>query len=99
MDAATPAGVQAAVLAEEQLQAEQDAALRQWQLQVERARYEANRAETRYRMVEPENRLVARTLEAQWEQRLAELSSAEAELAWIPTSGMHLTIQPTDALF
>ena len=81
LDAATPAGIEAAVLAEEQLQAEHDAAMRQWQLQVERARYEADRAETRYRMVEPENRLVARTLEAQWEQRLAELSSAEAELA------------------
>ena len=30
--------------------------------------------------VEPENRLVARTLEAEWEKRLAELASAEAEL-------------------
>jgi len=46
-----------------------------------RARYEADRAQTRYRAVEPENRLVARTLEAQWEQRLVELASAEAELA------------------
>jgi sugar-specific transcriptional regulator TrmB len=30
--------------------------------------------------VEPENRLVARTLEAEWERRLAELAEAEAEL-------------------
>ena len=80
LDAVTPAGMQAALLAEGQLEAEHDAAMRQWRLQVERARYQADRAQTRYRTVEPENRLVARTLEAQWEQRLAELASAEAEL-------------------
>ena len=80
LEAVTPAGIEAALLAEEQLQAAHDAAMRQWQLQVERAHYEAERAEARYRAVEPENRLVARTLEAQWEQRLADLASAEAEL-------------------
>ena len=31
--------------------------------------------------MEPENRLVARTLEAEWEQRLSELACAQAELA------------------
>lgn len=81
LDAVTPAGVEAALLAEEQIEAEHDAARRQWRLQVERARYEADRAEARYRAVEPENRLVARTLEADWERRLTALSSAEAELA------------------
>ncbi len=43
-------------------------------------RYEAQRAERRYRSVEPENRLVARGLETEWESRLRELASAEAEL-------------------
>ena len=81
LDAVTPAGIEAALLAEKQLEAEHDAALRQWRLQVERARYEADRAKARYQAVEPENRLVARTLETEWEQRLADLSSAEAELA------------------
>ena len=41
---------------------------------------EAERAERRYRSVEPENRLVARTLEAEWEHRLDDLSRAETEL-------------------
>jgi len=81
LDAVTPAGMQAALLAEDQVEAEQDAAMRQWRLQVERARYEADRAEARYQAVEPENRLVARTLEAEWERRLSRLASAEAELA------------------
>lgn len=81
LDAVAPAGVEAALLAEEDLEAHHEAALRQWRLQVERARYEAQRAEARYRAVEPENRLVARTLEAEWEQRLDALADAEAELA------------------
>src|SRR5947209_4580420 len=37
------------------------------ELAVERARYEADRAERAFCQVEPENRLVARTLEARWE--------------------------------
>lgn len=81
LEALTPAGMQAAVEAEDAFEAEQEAALAQWRLQVERARYEAERAQRRYRSVEPENRLVARTLESQWEQQLAELRAAEAELA------------------
>jgi DNA-binding transcriptional regulator YdaS (Cro superfamily) len=80
LDAITPAAVEAALLALEQLEADRDAALRQWRLEVERARYEAERAERRYRVVEPEHRLVARGLEAEWENRLRDLASAESEL-------------------
>lgn len=80
LQAVAPAGIQAALEAEENLEAELEAAVAQWRLQVERARYEAERAERRYRSVEPENRLVARTLETEWERRLAELAAAEAEL-------------------
>jgi DNA invertase Pin-like site-specific DNA recombinase/transposase len=78
--AVTPAGIEASLKATEMLAAERDAALDQWRLEVERIRYEAERAERRYRAVEPENRLVARGLEAEWEKRLRELASAEAEL-------------------
>lgn len=78
--ALTPAGVKAALRAAESLEADHDAALGQWQLQVERARYEAQRAERRYRAVEPEHRLVARGLERDWEAALGALAQAEAEL-------------------
>jgi len=81
LDTVAPAGIEAALLAEESLQADHDAALKQWRLQVEQARYQAEKSERRYRAVEPENRLVARTLEADWEHRLAELTAAQAELA------------------
>jgi predicted DNA-binding transcriptional regulator AlpA len=74
-----------------------------FELAVERARYEAERARRQYDAVEPENRLVARTLERAWEDRLAAVRHAEndlraqqarrpvsltsEELAWITTAG------------
>jgi DNA invertase Pin-like site-specific DNA recombinase len=78
--ALTPAALEATLAAARQLDADHDTALAQWRLAVERARYEAERAERRYHAVEPENRLVARGLETAWEQRLRELEHAEREL-------------------
>ena len=79
--ALAPAGLEAALAAAERLEADREDALTQWQLAAERARYEAQRAERRYRAVDAENRLVARGLESEWEQRLRELEQAKAELA------------------
>jgi excisionase family DNA binding protein len=79
--ALTPAGIQAAVAAAEQLEADHDAALGQWRLEVDRARYQAGLAERRYLAVDPDNRLVARGLERDWEAKLAAVAAAEAELA------------------
>ena len=81
LEVVAPAGMQAALQAEELIETEYDSAVAQWRLQVEQARYQTDRTERRYRSVEPENRLVARTLEAEWEKQLAELTTAEAELA------------------
>jgi DNA invertase Pin-like site-specific DNA recombinase len=80
LEALTPAAAEAAVLAVQQLESDRDAALSQWRLEVERARYETERAERQYKAVDPENRLVARGLEKEWETRLQKLASAEAEL-------------------
>ena len=81
LEALAPAGVKAALRAAEALEQDHDTALAQWRLQVERARYEAERAERRYRQVEPEHRLVARGLERDWERALGALAEAQAELA------------------
>ncbi len=75
-----PGALAAVVRAAEQLEANHDAALAQWRLAVERAHYEALRAERHYRAVDPENRLVARGLESEWEKRLLELTQAQEEL-------------------
>lgn len=48
-----------------------------WQLRLERARYEATRAERQFDAVEPENRLVARTLEQRWNEKLRLLAELE----------------------
>jgi len=80
LEAITPAAIEATRLSVEQLQSNHDAVLSQWRLEVERIRYEAERAERRYRTVEPENRLVARGLETEWENRLRDLAAAEMEL-------------------
>lgn len=45
---------------------------------MERARQDAGRAERQYQLVEPENRLVGRTLERRWEEKLAELADVQA---------------------
>jgi Recombinase/Resolvase, N terminal domain len=76
-----PAKLAAALAAAERLEADREATLKQWRLAVERASYEAQRAERRYRAVDPDNRLVARGLEREWEQCLKALESAKADLA------------------
>jgi DNA invertase Pin-like site-specific DNA recombinase/predicted DNA-binding transcriptional regulator AlpA len=79
--ALAPLGIEAALAAAERLEADHDGALAQWRLAVERASYEAQRAERRYRAIDPDHRLVARGIEAEWEHCLRELEKAKAELA------------------
>src|SRR3954447_5236822 len=68
MQALSPAAVEASLQLAEDIELERAALQRQWRQRLERARYEAERARRQYDAVEPENRLVARTLERQWEQ-------------------------------
>jgi excisionase family DNA binding protein len=77
------AGEEAAALADEHLRGEIAAAERTWQLQIEKAEYEARRAERQYVSVEPENRTVARELERRWEQRLVDLEAVRAKAAGV----------------
>jgi excisionase family DNA binding protein len=80
LEVLTPLALQAALDAADQIEAGHDAALDQWRRQAEQARYAATRAERRYRAVDPENRLVARGLEAEWEAALQAARDADAEL-------------------
>jgi DNA invertase Pin-like site-specific DNA recombinase len=77
LQALEPAALETSVRAASDLAREREALERQWQHRVERARYEAERTRRQYDAVEPENRLVARTLERQWEQALAEQTRLE----------------------
>lgn len=54
---------------------------KQWRARREQAAYEARRAEKRYKAVDPDNRVVARTLEREWESKLRELEEVERQYA------------------
>jgi DNA invertase Pin-like site-specific DNA recombinase len=69
--ALTPAAVEVSLQAAQQLSAERVELERIWQQRLERAAIAADRARRCYRLAEPENRLVVRQLEADWEAALA----------------------------
>jgi DNA invertase Pin-like site-specific DNA recombinase len=97
--ALAPAGLAASLKAAEQLEADHDSTVAQFRRDLERARYGAQRAERRYRAVDPDNRLVARGLEAEWESSLRELEAAEVELRRREhTSPLVLTRQERDSI-
>jgi len=73
LQATQPAQVEAALQALDQLEQERQRLEQLWQQRLERARYEAERAQRQFDRVEPENRLVARELENRWNLALAEV--------------------------
>ena len=52
---------------------------RQWKLRIEQAQYEAKIVERRYKAIDPDNRVVARTLEREWNEKLKDLEELEQE--------------------
>jgi len=65
-----PAALELSCRALEDVQRDRARLDKHWKQRLERARYEAEDAERRYRAVDPENRLVARSLEQRWEETL-----------------------------
>jgi DNA invertase Pin-like site-specific DNA recombinase len=76
-----PAALELSLAAADDLQQERARLHRVRQQELERARYEAERARRQYDAVEPENRLVARELERRWEESLKEQRRREEEYA------------------
>lgn len=76
-----PAALELSLAAADDVQQERARLHQNWQQQVERARYEAERARRQYDAVEPENRLVVRELERRWEEALKEQRRVEEEYA------------------
>jgi DNA invertase Pin-like site-specific DNA recombinase len=81
LEAVRPAAVEATLAALSVLERERQALDRHWRLRVERARYEAQRAQRQFDAIEPENRLVARSLETRWNAALQALEQMEEEYA------------------
>jgi len=80
-EALRPAGIEATLRAIEHTKSDHHSRVRSAELELERAQIHADRARRQFDGCEPENRLVARTLEREWEQRLKETRSAEHALA------------------
>jgi hypothetical protein len=75
----TPRALEVALQVQDELQARLNQADRLRQQQVQRAQYEANQAQVRFLRVDPNNRLVADTLETQWNDKLRALAQAKEE--------------------
>jgi DNA invertase Pin-like site-specific DNA recombinase len=88
LEAVRPAGLEATIAALHGLEEERRSVGRQWQLRLERARYEARLAQRQYDAVDPDNRLVARELERRWEAALTEVGRVEQEYAFLQRSAL-----------
>lgn len=71
--ALTPAALEVSLQVASDIQGQREQLESQWQSRLERAGYEADRLRRQFDAVEPENRLVARTLEQAWDEKLREL--------------------------
>jgi DNA invertase Pin-like site-specific DNA recombinase len=72
LKAVEPAALELSLRAAERAEQDRERLHAHWRQRLERAGYEADRARRQYDAVEPENRLVARSLERLWEDKLAE---------------------------
>lgn len=85
----TPEAMALIAALQEEVVQRADEAQRLRHLQVERAQYEADLAQRRYLRVDPDNRLVAQVLEAEWNGKLRELAAAQEAEAQFRQSDAH----------
>jgi DNA invertase Pin-like site-specific DNA recombinase len=97
--AVEPAALEASLAAVAEVERERAELTRHWQLRLERARYETERASRQFHACEPENRLVARELERRWEEALRQQRELEEEFArWQRTTATRLSAADRDAI-
>jgi hypothetical protein len=79
VESVAPLALEVTLSVQEELQARIEEVDKLRKKQVERARYEADLAQRRYLHVDPANRLVADSLEADWNEKLRTLTKAQEE--------------------
>jgi len=77
VEAVNPLALEVTLAVQQELQARWEETDRLRRAQVDRARYEAELARRRFLRVDPENRLVAASLESDWNEKLRALAEAE----------------------
>lgn len=90
-----PAALEVSLKVAEDVEAERARLQAHWQQRLERARYEVERARRQYNQVEPENRLVARSLEQRWEETLVEEEALKSDYTQY-LSGQPATLSADD---
>jgi DNA invertase Pin-like site-specific DNA recombinase len=97
--ALAPASLELSLLAAERVEQERAELDQLWQQRRERAGYEAERAARQYHAVEPEHRLVARTLERAWEAKLAAQQQLDEDYQrFLRQQPRALTLQERDTI-
>jgi DNA invertase Pin-like site-specific DNA recombinase len=81
LKALQPAELELALAALRELETRDQAIMRQWQMRLQRAEYEAALAERRYQEVDPSQRLVASTLERRWNDALLQIQDLKKQAA------------------
>ena len=81
LETMVPSELDLSLAVEGEVKQQADSLEKAWRARIEQARYEAHRAERRYKAVDPDNRVVTRTLESDWEQRLHDLAVVEQQYA------------------
>ena len=98
LDAIRPAGIEAALQVMERAVNEDQEKQRALEMALEKARYEAKRAQRQFDAVDPDNRLVAGELEARWNQALERVAEVEARLTAQSAQSHPLSAEQTDRL-
>jgi excisionase family DNA binding protein len=91
LEVLSPIGLEASLMAIKKLNNETDSVKRQRELELEQSRYEALRARRQYNAVDPDNRLVASTLEKDWNDALVKLAMLENEISAMATNSPPLS--------
>lgn len=77
LEAVSPLALEAVLEVQEELRRQGEEAMRVWHDAMERARYDVDLARRRFMQVDPDNRLVASALEADWNAKLRTLEQTQ----------------------
>jgi len=94
-----PHAIKAALIAEEKYNQTSDEKLVYLSNSIEQAQYKAERIERQYNKVEPENRLVAATLEQRWQKKLEKVKNLQQQYNELESQRQQLTDKQREQLF
>jgi len=99
MKVVAPYSIKAAIAAEEKYNQINGEKLTYLSNSIEQAKYEAERIERQYNKVDPENRLVASSLEQRWQNALEKLNGLQGQYQQLKSEQKQITDQQKEQLF